>query len=45
MIEGNPINSETEDASEKESFAFERGCWEMLKNHEKQIFFFILMVF
>jgi hypothetical protein len=45
MSEKNPINSETEGASEKDSFVFERGPWETLKAHEKQIFFFVLMVF
>ncbi len=40
MSEKHPINSETEGASEKRSFAFERGPWEILKTHEKQIFFY-----
>jgi hypothetical protein len=45
MSEKNPINSETEEANEKQSFAFERGPWETLKTHEKQMLFFILLVF
>jgi len=45
MTGKNCNNSETEGASEKDSFAFERGLWETLKTHEKQIFFFILSVF
>jgi hypothetical protein len=45
MSEKNPNNSETEGTSEKDSFAFERGSWDTLKTDEKQIFFFILMVF
>jgi hypothetical protein len=45
MSEKNPNKSEPEGASEKSSFAFERGPWEMLKTHEKQISFFILTVF
>jgi hypothetical protein len=40
MSEKNRINSETEGASEKRSFAFTKGSWEMLKTDEKQIFFF-----
>jgi hypothetical protein len=45
MTGKNCINSEAEGASKKDSFVFERGPWETLKTHEKQIFFFILMVF
>jgi hypothetical protein len=45
MSEKNPNNSETEGASEKDSFGFERGPWETLKTHGKQILFLILLVF
>jgi hypothetical protein len=40
MNEKNPYHFETERASEKRSFAFERGSWEMLKIHEKKYNFF-----
>jgi hypothetical protein len=33
MSEKKPINSETEGAIEKDSFAFERGPWETLKTN------------
>jgi len=45
MIEKNSINFQTEGASEKRSFAFERGPSVTLKTHEKQLLFFIYMVF
>ncbi len=45
MTEKNCNNSETEGATEKDSFAFQRGPWKTLTTHEKQIFFFILTVF
>ncbi len=45
MSQKHPTNSETEGASEKDSFALERGPWETLKTHGKQIFLFILLVF
>ncbi len=45
MTGKNCNNSETEGASEKDSFTYERGPRETLKTHEKQILFFIVMVF
>jgi hypothetical protein len=45
MTGKNCNNSETEGASEKDSFAFDRRPWETLKTHEKQILFFLLTVF
>jgi hypothetical protein len=45
MTGKNCNNSKKEGASETNSFGFERGPWETLETHQKQIVFFILTVF
>ena len=45
MSEKKCNNSEMEDASEMQSFAFERELWGTLKTYEKQLFKKMLLVF